>query len=402
MQRHEGVQHGSILRAALPAGHSGRRGFSCRLRPQSGPFLRFRRFPALLRQGARVCLPGNDGRKSCKAVILYIIFNLFIDYFFIFGLFICIKGEKPFAGAGLSQCQLDSVVDHIKNIIFPGKTHFHLCRMDVDIHKVCRHFQQKDAARELALHHGTLEGHLHASHHGAVAHIAAIDVKMLHAPAGAAAFGRGDQAGDAIHTLLIFQLDEVPAELPAQNRIGRAAQLTIAGGDILQLALPDEFDTDLRVAEGHMGNRIRYKGALGRVLFEELHAGGGVVEQVLHPDGSTHRTGTRLPGDLFPALDAVDGGKLVCLGAGGQLHPRHAGNGCQCFAAEAQRVDAVQVIRLFDLAGGMADKRRGNVFRLNAGAVVADFDQLDAAGFNADRHLRSSGINGVFQQLLDH
>ena len=151
-----------------------------------------------------------------------------------------------------------------------------------------------------------------------------------------------------------------------------------------------------------MGDRIRYKGALGRVLFEKLHAGGGVVEQVLHPDGSAHRTGTRLPGDLFPALDTVDSGKLVCLGAGGQLHPRHAGNGCQCFAAEAQRVDAVQVIRLFDLAGGMADKRRGNVFRLNAGAVIADLDQLNAAGFNADRHLRSSGIDGVFQQLLDH
>ena len=274
--------------------------------------------------------------------------------------------------------------------------------MDVDIHKVCRHFQQKDAARELALHHGALKGHLHASHHGAVAHIAAIDVKMLHAPAGAAAFGWGDQAGDAVHALLIFQLDEVPAELPAQNGIGCAAQLTVAGGDILQLALPDEFDTDLRVAEGHMGDRIRYKGALGRVLFEELHAGGGVVEQVLHPDGSAHCTGTRLPGELFPALDAVDGGKLVCFGAGGQLHPRHAGNGCQCFAAETQRVDAVQVIRLFDLAGGMADKRRGNVFCLNAGAVVTDLDQPDAAGFNADRHLRGSGIDGVFQQLLDH
>ena len=73
------------------------------------------------------------------------------------------------------------------------------------------------------------EGHLHASHHGAVAHIAAIDVKMLHTSAGAAAFGRGDQTGDAVHALLIFQLNEVPAELPAQHRIGCTAQLAVAG-----------------------------------------------------------------------------------------------------------------------------------------------------------------------------
>ena len=96
VQRHEWVQHGSILRAALPAGRSGRRGFPYRLRPQSGPFLRFCRFPARLGQGARVRLPGNDGRKSCKVVMLYIIFNLFIDCFFIFDLFICIKGEDVY------------------------------------------------------------------------------------------------------------------------------------------------------------------------------------------------------------------------------------------------------------------------------------------------------------------
>ena len=151
-----------------------------------------------------------------------------------------------------------------------------------------------------------------------------------------------------------------------------------------------------------MGNCIRHKGALGGVLFEELHAGRRVVKQILYPDGGAHSSGTRLTGDLFPALNAVDRGKLVHLCSGGQLYTGHAGNGCQCFTAEAQRVDAVQIIRLFDLAGGVADKRRGNVFRLNAGAVVADLDQLNAAGFNADRHLRSSGIDGVFQQLLDH
>ena len=84
-----------------------------------------------------------------------------------------------------------------------------------------------------------------------------------------------------------------------------------------------------------MGDGIGHEGALGRVLLEELHTGGRVVEQVLHPDGRADGAGTRLPGDLFPALDAVDRGKLVRFGAGGQLHPGYAGNGSQCFAAEA-------------------------------------------------------------------
>ena len=294
------------------------------------------------------------------------------------------------------------MIHHIKNIIFAGKAGFDLGRMHIDIHKVGRHFQQQNAARELALHHGTLERHLHTGHHGAVAHIAAIDVKMLHTSAGAAAFGRGNQTGDAVHALLIFQLNEVPAELPAQHRIGCTAQLAVAGRDILQLALTDELDADFRVAERYMGNCIRHKGALGGVLFEELHAGRRVVKQILYPDGGAHSSGTRLTGDLFPALNAVDRGKLVHLGSGGQLYTGHAGNGCQCFTAEAKRMDVGQIVRCFNFAGGVADKRRGDIFCLDAGAVIADLDQLDAAGFNADGHLRGTGINGVFQQLLNN
>ena len=188
--------------------------------------------------------------------------------------------------------------------------------MDIDVHKVGGHFQQQDTTRELALHGRTLKGHFHARHDGAVAHIAAIDVEMLHTAAGAAALGRGDQTGDPVHSLLGIHLDEVAAELPPQHRVGGAAQLTIAGGDVLQLAFPDELDTDLRVAERHMTHVICHKGALAGVLFEELHAGGGIVEQVLHPDGGAHSTGGRLPALLLAAGDAVAGGKLVHLGAG--------------------------------------------------------------------------------------
>ena len=294
------------------------------------------------------------------------------------------------------------MVNDIEHIVFPGKAGFDLCRVDIDVHKVGGHFQQQDAARELALHGRALKGHFHARHDGTVAHIAAIDVEMLHAAAGAATLGGSDQTGDPVQTFLGVYLNEVAAELPPQHRIGGAAQLAIAGGNVLQLAFPDELDTDLRVAERHMTHVICHKGALAGVLFEELHAGGSVVEQILHPDGGAHSTGGRLPALLLAAGDAVAGGKLVHLGAGEQLYPRYAGNGSQCLTPEPQRMDAVQVIRLFNFAGGVADESRWDILGINTGAVIADLDQLYAAGLDAYGDLRCTGVDGVFQKLLNH
>ena len=368
----------------------------------SGRTLRLRGLPALRGQRTGVCLTRNDGRKSCKVIVLYSIFILSIVFFFEIIFFVCFESETALPGARLCQRQLDSVVNNIEHVIFPGKAGFDLCRVDIDVYKVGGHFQQQDAARELALHGRAFEGHFHACHDGAVAHIAAVDVEMLHTATGAAALGRGDQTGDPVQPFLGVHLDEVAAELPPQHRIGGAAQLAIAGGDILQLALTDKFDADLRVAECHMTHVICHKGALAGVLFEELHAGGGVIEQILHPDGGAHSAGSRLPALLLAAGDAVAGGKLVYLGAGEQLYPCHAGNGSQCLAAEAQRMDAVQIVRLFNFAGGVADKGCRDILSINAGAVIADLDQLYAAGLDAYGDLRCTGIDGVFQKLLDH
>ena len=364
-------------------------------RCSSGALLR-RGFPALRGQCTGVCLTRNHSRKSRKVIILYSIFALCIVFFFEFLIFVRFKGKTAFPGAGLCQRQLDRMINDIEHIVFPGKASFDLCWVDIDVHKIGGHFQQQDAARELALHGRALKGHFHTRHDGAVAHIAAVDVEMLHTAAGAAALGRGDQTTDPVQPFLGVHLDEVAAELPPQHRIGGAAQLTIAGGNVLQLAFPDELDTDLRVAECHMTHVICHKGALAGVLFEELHAGGGVVEQILYPDGGAHGAGGRLPALLLAAGDAVAGGKLVHLGASEQLYPRHAGNGSQCFAAEAQRMDAVQVVRLFDFAGGVADEGRRDILSINAGAVIADFDQLYAAGLDADGNLRCTGVDGVF------
>ena len=272
--------------------------------------------------------------------------------------------------------------------------------MDVDVHQLGGHFQHQDAAGELALHGGALEGGLHPGHHGAVADIAAIDVKILHTAAGPAALGRGDEPPQAVQPAGAVHLDQIAAELPAQHRIGRAPQIPVAGGDILELALPHKTEADLGVAQSQAVDHVGHKGALAGVLFQEFHPGGGIEKEVPHPDGGAHGPGAGFGGVLLPALVAVEGGKLAGAGAGQQLDPGHAGDGGQRLAPEAQRVDGRQVYLVLDLAGGVADKGGGNIFRLDAGAVVADFDQLDAARFDGNGDLGRAGINGVFHQLF--
>ena len=331
---------------------------------------------------SRLGLTRNDGRKSCKVILLYIIFCRVITYFKFVGFFIffiLFKGKTPLSGARLGQCQLDSVINEVKDIVFPGKAHLSLGRVDIDIHKVSGHFQKQDSSRELALHRGAFERCFHGRHHGAVADIAPIDVEILHTAAGAAAPGLGDEAPHPVHPFLIVQLHEVTAEFPAQHRVGGTAQLAVTGGDILQLTLPDKLEADLRVAQGHMGHDIRHKGTLAGILFEELHPGRGVVEQILHPDGSAHTACTGLQRIILAALDAVDRGALVVLSTGQYFYPRHAGNGSQRFSTEAQGVDMVQIILRPDLTGGVADECRGDILCFNARAIIADLDQLHAA-----------------------
>ena len=65
-------------------------------------------------------------------------------------------------------------------------------------------------------------------------------------------------------------------------------------------------------------------------------------------------------------------------------------------------MDAVQVVRLFNFTGGVADEGRRDILGIDAGAVIADLDQLYTAGLDADGDLRCTGVDRVFQKLLDH
>ena len=289
------------------------------------------------------------------------------------------EGELTLSCSGLRQRKLDRVIDQIENIVLVGKADFGFCRMNVDIHKVGRHLEKQDSSRELALHGGAFEGHLHTGHHGAVADIAAIDIEVLHTPAGTAALGLGDKTVDPVRSLGVVQFDKAAREFPAKNGVSGSSEGAIAGRDILEFALPDKFEADFGMTEGDVTDDVRHKGSLAGIFFQELHPGRRVVEEVAHPNRGADAARARLDGLLFPTLDAVAGSAVVVFGTGQDFDTGNAGNGRQCFAAETEGVDMVQVILRLNLAGGVADERRGDILLFDAAAVVADFDELDAA-----------------------
>ncbi len=178
-----------------------------------------------------------------------------------------IKAKKPFAAARLGQCKPDSMIYYVKNIVFPSKTYLGFGRVDVHVHKLCWHIQQQHTAREFALHGCALKGVFHCRHHGAVAHIPPVYIKILHAAAGTAAPWRCYKPVQPVLAQLIAYLQQIAAELPSKHCIHRAAQLAVAGRHILCLPFPYKLKADLGVAERQMCYDIRRKGALARILL---------------------------------------------------------------------------------------------------------------------------------------
>ena len=318
------------------------------------------------------------------------------------GVFLChvaqIKAALPAAGG--SQGCTHRAVDRIKHIAFPRKTDLGFGGVYVDVHQVRRHINAQDGARVFALHQGTLVSVFQRSHHGAVFDIAAIDVKMLRTARRPAGARRGNKAGHFINAAIAIQRQQVAGKLPPQHRIGSAAQLTIAGGHELLLAVPQKAECNFRVGQRFVQNDIRHKSSLTDVLFQELHAGGRIIEQIVHRYGGAARAGAGLHALGLAALNAIAAGVFVRFGAGQHLYPGHAGDGSKRFAAEAKGLDVAQILGTGNFAGCVAHKGFINILCLNAAAVIRNLQLLNAAAHDGERDLRCTGVDGVFQQFL--
>ena len=274
--------------------------------------------------------------------------------------------KAALAAAGRCQRGANSAVDSVKDVTLFRKANFGFRRVDVDIDHVGRQLQHEHRARELALHHRALVGVFERRHHCAVFDVAAINKEMLRTAAGAAGTRRRDQAGHMVQLAAAVHGQQIAGKFTAQDRVDRTAQVAVAGGHILLLAVAQIAEADLRVGQRRVQDGLSHKRALAGVLFQKLHAGGRVVKQVTDRDGRADGARAGLHPTLLAAFDAVAAGVLVGLCAGQHLDAGNAGNGGKCLAAEAQGMDVPEILRRRDLAGGMADKRFIDIFRFYA------------------------------------
>ena len=197
-------------------------------------------------------------------------------------------------------------------------------------------------------------------------------------------------------------LQQGQGKFPAQGGINGGEQLAVAGGVELFRAVPQQFEGKALVGQGlvlHHGGGSR---GLGAVLFHEFHAGGRVVEQIADGDDGALGAAALLQGAGDAGLQAQPRAHCRAPAAGGDLHPGHGGNGGQGFAAEAQGADGGQILRRAQLGGGVAQEGGGQLLGGDAAAVIADADQAHAAAPQFHGHGGGPGVDGVFQQFLDH
>ena len=116
-------------------------------------------------------------------------------------------------------------------------------------------------------------------------------------------------------------------------------------------------------------------GLLGREGAEELAACGDVAEEVAHVDAGAGR-GAAVP-DLGEeaGVDGEAGAALVLGAARGEGEARDGGDGGDGLAAEAEGVDALDVVHVADLRGGLAFQREEGVLARHAAAVVPHRDE---------------------------
>ena len=85
-----------------------------------------------------------------------------------------------------------------------------------------------------------------------------------------------------------------------------------------------------------------------------------------------------------------------------QREPANAGDARQRLAAETHRGNGRQILRPLDFARGMAFQRKQRVIAAHARAVIGHAHQASPARPNFDRDFLRPGIEGVFDQFLDH
>ncbi len=134
--------------------------------------------------------------------------------------------------------------------------------------------------------------------------------------------------------------------------------------------------------------------------LEEAEPGGSIEEEILDENRGSHGAAHARDLDHRPAERLDLGAGQLVRAARGQREPRDLRHARQGLPTEPERADPGDVVRGFDLAGGVPSQREERVLAGHPGAVVLDPDQAlrMRGGVHGDEG--ASRVERVLDQLL--
>ena len=164
----------------------------------------------------------------------------------------------------------------------------------------------------------------------------------------------------------------------------------------------DQGQVDAGVDQSHSLKLAGDVGEFHGIFFEEFAACGHVEEEVFdHHVAAFGACGGFLSFDAG-TVDDKAAAHFGVGGAGAEFDLSHGANRGEGFAAEAHGVEREEVVGLLDFRCGMTLEGHARVGLRHSAAIVNDLNQRSAGVADNHFHGGCSGVNGVFNQFLDH
>ncbi len=141
--------------------------------------------------------------------------------------------------------------------------------------------------------------------------------------------------------------------------------------------------------------------ALAPFPFLKLEACRHVEEQIRNPDAGADRTGHGF-GRNRPGLRYHADPDIRIASPGHEIEARYRGDRGQGFAPETERADGQKIRNRRDLAGRVSLQGQDRIAGLHAVPIVNDADEGEARAFDLDGDVIGPGVDGIFEQFLDH
>ena len=175
----------------------------------------------------------------------------------------------------------------------------------------------------------------------------------------------------------------------------RAPAVTVASAADSTARINRQLKPNMWMEQSECADDILDCSHLGGIRLQKLQASRYVGEQVFDLERDAGQQGTRA------VLNHIAGAHADARARAAALDIRNRCDAGQCFAAESQRGDPVEVGQVGDLARGVPHERHRQVLGRDAFAIVADSDRDLACPTHIDGYPPGVRVQRVLDQLLD-